>query len=478
MTTDTRALAAYRLYELGNRCAAAGSAQEALQFLRGALALQPSHAGLLLQLGAKFDSLLQAGEALECYRRALEITPGDHRAINDMGNALAAAGRFEEAALSYRIALGLAPTCGSYYRNLVECSRLTRDSPYFNAMEMLMHTPEALELDDRVHLSFAYGKALTGLGEIERGFEHLREGNRLHRQRIAYDEATVMHLFATIRRTFTAELLHRKAGNGYASPAPVFVVGLPRSGSTLVEQILASHPQVVAGGELKELQLAMAQIFAPPKTPASSPAGAPPFRPMSVLHGIEAVSGPQLRELGAQYVRRVQGLLGNPPAGVRLIDKMPFNFAYLGLIHLALPNARFIHTRREPVETCLSCFSRFFNNVPFSYDLGELGRYHHAYDALMTHWRAVLPEGVMIEVHYEDVVADLEREARRLVAHTGLEWHDACLAFHETERAIVTASAAQVRQPIYRSSVKTWRPAAPILQPLLDGLRYSRDGSW
>ncbi len=149
---------------------------------------------------------------------------------------------------------------------------------------------------------------------------------------------------------------------------------------------------------------------------------------------------------------------------------MPFNFAYLGLICMALPNARFIHTRRAPVETCLSCFTRHFENVPFSYDLYELGRYYREYDRLMAHWREVLPAGRMIEVDYEDVVDDLEQQARRMIAHAGLEWDDACLDFHKNERTVITASAAQVRQPIYRSSMARWHPRAEVLQPLLDGL--------
>jgi len=181
-----------------------------------------------------------------------------------------------------------------------------------------------------------------------------------------------------------------------------------------------------------------------------------------------ALSGGDLRRLGADYLDRVGAAA---PHAERIVDKMPLNFRYVGLIHLALPRARIIHTLRDPVDTCLSCFSILFaGDQPYSYDLAELGRYHAGYQALMAHWRRVLPDGVMLEVDYEDVVDDLEAQARRIVAHCGLDWQDACLAFHRTQRAVRTASVLQVRQPIHRGSVGRWRHYAHLLQPLLAAL--------
>jgi hypothetical protein len=172
--------------------------------------------------------------------------------------------------------------------------------------------------------------------------------------------------------------------------------------------------------------------------------------------------------LGADYLARVRPLAQD---AARIIDKMPGNFHFVGLVHLALPNARIIHMRRDPIDTCLSCFSKNFTaGHAFTCDLGELGRYFASYQSLMAHWRDVLPPGVMLAVQYEDVVADLEGQARRLVAHCGLEWDDACLTFHKTERLVKTASAAQVRKPIYGTSVARWRPAPEVLAPLLAGL--------
>jgi hypothetical protein len=228
---------------------------------------------------------------------------------------------------------------------------------------------------------------------------------------------------------------------------------MPRSGTTLIEQILASHPKIFGAGELQSFSRALSILEAPDGAPPSFPEFVP---------GLPAES---LRQVGAHYLNDVRALA--PPAE-RITDKMPGNFPLLGLINLALPNARIIHMRRDPIDTCVSCFSMLFaNGHPYSYDLAELGRYYRAYETLMSHWREVLPTGVMLEVRYEDVVADVEHQARQVVAHCGLPWDDRCLAFHETQRAVQTASAVQVRQPIYRTSVGRWRPYAELLRPLL-----------
>jgi hypothetical protein len=244
--------------------------------------------------------------------------------------------------------------------------------------------------------------------------------------------------------------------DGIDDPTPVFIIGMPRSGTSLIEQILASHPAVFGAGELEEISKLAESSVAAPGARARFPDAVP------------AMSAQQIRQVGADYIARIRA---RAPNAKRIIDKMPGNFAFAGLIHLALPNARLIHTRRDAVDTCFSCFSRYFAHGQwFSYDLGELGRYYRGYEALMEHWRNVLPKGVMLEVDYEQVVADLEHEARRIVEHCGLEWDDACLAFYETQRPVRTASASQVRQPIYGTSVGRWRPYEPFLGPLLEAL--------
>jgi hypothetical protein len=260
-----------------------------------------------------------------------------------------------------------------------------------------------------------------------------------------------------IRTVFNAQLLAVKAGGGDPAETPIFVVGMPRSGTTLVEQIIASHPRAMGAGELFDLDLIVHSL--------AGPGGGSPGYPEVV----ETMSGNQLRLVGGSYLAAIRALA---PLSLRVVDKMPWNFHHLGLIRLALPHARIIHTQRNPADTCLSCFSILFNgdDNKYTYDLRELGRFYCGYDALMAHWRNVLPPGFMLEVQYEDVVEDLENQARRIVSHCGLEWDDACLAFHETRRPVRTSSVAQVRQPIYRSSVGRWLPYREWLRPLLEEL--------
>jgi hypothetical protein len=233
----------------------------------------------------------------------------------------------------------------------------------------------------------------------------------------------------------------------------VFIIGMPRSGSTLVEQIIASHPKVFGGGELKHFHRAARGI-------RTSSSGSATFSEL-----VSAMRGEDFRDLGAHYLAEIKQLA---PGATHITDKLLINFIYAGLIHLALPNALIIHATRDPADTCLSCFSKLFTyEVNQTYDLGELGRYYRHYQALMAHWHRVLPPRRILDVRYEDVVADLEGQARRILAHCGLEWDARCLAFCQTERPVRTASATQVRQPIYNSSVGRWRVYAEFLGPLL-----------
>jgi hypothetical protein len=241
------------------------------------------------------------------------------------------------------------------------------------------------------------------------------------------------------------------------SELPVFIVGMPRSGSTLIEQILTSHPQVVAGGEMRELEEAVEDVAKSNGT--------------SVLGVAQRLNGDDVRNIEARYLGHVTRLALAKPGALRVTDNRLDNIFYVGLIRLLFPRARVIHACRDPIDTCLSCFSLMFDQTEFSYDLGERGRRYRAYSGLMAHWRRVLPAASILDVHYEDVVADIETHARRIVAYCGLPWDPACLAFHKNSRPVRTASAVQVRQPIYSTSVGRWRPDETVLRPLLDGLQ-------
>jgi hypothetical protein len=233
---------------------------------------------------------------------------------------------------------------------------------------------------------------------------------------------------------------------------------MPRSGTTLIEQILSSHSRVFGAGEISDFRECIPNVDAN---------GAVIDIPRAAL------SAPALRRLASRYLDRIRAMA---PTAQRIVDKMPANFALVGLIHLALPNARIIHVRRDPIDTCLSCFSILFvGEQPYAYDLGELGRYYRGYQGLMDHWRTVLPPEILLEVRYEDVIHDLEAQARRLLAHCGLAWEETCLDFQQTRRSVRTASCVQVRQPIYQDSVGRWRPYANELKPLLEALGMPRE---
>jgi hypothetical protein len=288
----------------------------------------------------------------------------------------------------------------------------------------------------------------------------LRKGNELKRRQSDYDEKSAVELFQRLRDVFDGGLLDRFQGEGDPSSMPIFVLGMPRSGSTLIEQILASHPQVHGAGELNDLDAAVSSVLGTGGKPARYP------------ECIPSLDGAILRQIGQTYLSRLLSRLPSCADGkVRIIDKLPGNFVHIGLIRLILPNARIIHTVRDAVDTCVSCYSKLFTSgQSFSYDLAELGRYYRGYRELTTHWRSVLPPDAMLDVVYEDVVDDLEGQARRMIDYCGLPWDDRCLNFDKTSRTVKTASAVQVRKPLFRSSVQRWRKYEAGLGPLLNEL--------
>ncbi|MGH7087495.1 MAG: tetratricopeptide repeat-containing sulfotransferase family protein [Stellaceae bacterium] len=429
--------------------------REALAHLEKAVALRPGFAAAHNNLGIVLQALNRHDEAILQYRKAIAANPRLAQRHANMGMALQEMGRFDEARSAFKKAIELAPATGRFYRNLADCTRFTAADPELAAMEKLGRDIGALAEDDRRQLLFALGKAAADLGRHEEAFAYWQAGNALKRRWMGYDEAAILGEFERIRAVFDRGLIMARRGFGDPSPAPVFILGMPRSGTTLVEQILASHSQVFGAGELLYFGEEIARLAA---------AGAHPAFPELV----PALSGEELRLLGTRYLGRIAAAA--PPVS-RITDKMPLNFRYIGLIHLALPKARIIHTRRDPVDTCLSCFATLFPGAHrVACELGELGRYYRAYAALMRHWHDVLPEGAVLDVQYENMVEDVEREARRIVAHCGLAWEEGCLDFYRSRRPVRTASVVQVRQPIYRNAIGRWHAYAPLLHPLLEAL--------
>lgn len=440
----------------GNAIQDLGKPADALACYERALSINPHSAGALANSANVLRALGRLAEAEANYRRALAIRPDVAEIHNGLGIVAADLGRFEEAQTHYRAAIGIDPRTPAYYLNLGETKRYQTDDQDLIALEKLANTLETLPLEQQIDLHFALGKAYSDIEDRERSFLHLERGNALKRRSIAYNEAQTQEQFERMQRVFTREFMISQSEQGDPSSLPIFIVGMPRSGSTLVEQILGSHQQVVAGGELLAFEHALAELPVPPGARIEYP------------ELVSILPSSAFRRLGARYIEEVRCQAGRAE---RMTDKLPGNFLHLGLIKLALPNAHIIHISRDPVDTCLSCFSKLFRRgQEFSYLLPELGRYYKWYTEMMRHWRTVLPAGSVLEVRYEDLVADLEGQARRLLEHCGLAWDPGCLEFHKLDRPVRTASSLQVRQPLYTSSVGRSAPYRRMIQPLLDAL--------
>jgi tetratricopeptide (TPR) repeat protein len=464
---DEEAMAAYRTvlesdpdnidaqYGLATGLTRRHREEAAIQHFQRVLTLEPDHVEAMAGMAGALTALNRHAEAIALCRSAIEVRPGFARAHSVVGLALAQIGEMAAAEEASRRAVALAPQQPQFCYFLTHLAKVRRGDPVIAALEAMLPRIDMLSPRERCWVHFALAKSYDDIGERDRGFAQLLDGNAARRRQIDYQEARELGAMDRIREVFTADLLAARRGLGDPSDLPVFIVGMPRSGTTLVEQVLASHHGVFGAGEWAELPATVERL--------TERLGSLPFP-----EAMWTLSGADLRQIGAAYVAALRPLA---PEAERITDKMPANFRFAGLIPLILPRARIIHVVRDPVDTCLSCFSKVFEGEQgFSYDLGELGRFHRAYQRLMAHWRTVLPADVLLEVRYEDMVADLDTQARRIVAHCGLTWDAACLQFHKTPRAVHTASVIQVRQPIYRDSVGRWRPDAALLRPLLAAL--------
>ncbi len=439
--------------ELANTLSQMGRLPQVAKVLRAALAFAPESRVANYNLGNALREMDDTLGAIECYRRALAVSPRYSLAHNNLGIALMERGRFGEAIASYRAALDADPDNASALANLIKLVEHDVVDGDMRQAESILAAPRSND-ETAMSLGFALAKAHGDVGDNRRAFEHMIRANALKRKTIEFDIEAVRETFRMIAEVFHGDFFAGDPGGGDSSAAPIFIVGMPRSGTTLIEQILASHSAVHGAGELNHLQ-AVAGPFV-----AYLRGG---WRPESAAKLI-----PGWREAGGKdYL----SLVGRLPAGkTRVTDKQPVNFPYVGVIRAILPNAKVIHCCRDPLDTCLSNFRLMFTGgLPFTYDLRELGIYYTLYRQMMAHWHEVLP-GFVFDVHYEDMVADQEGTTRRLLEFCGLPWEDSCLSFHQTERTVRTASLSQVRQPIYRGSVGAWRAYADHLGPLFEAL--------
>ena len=438
--------------ELSRVFADLGQQEASLRAALEALALAPRRPDAHLCAGQALIQLSRPDEALASLDAALELQPDLAEAHHARGNVLQTLGRNAGARQAFEAALRGDPRRPQFHYSLAETGRFRPGDPRLPAMEALEPDMAGLDARAKTALHFALAKAYDDLGRHSRAFRHLAAGNALKRAGVEYREAATLAMFRRIAEVFTADLMAEKAGLGDRWAAPVFIVGMPRSGTTLIEQVLASHPQVFGAGELPHVRTLAAGL--------SWEDGRRAFP--DIAPSLDATA---LARLGGVYADKVAPLASG---AARITDKMPENFPFVGLIHLILPRARIIHAWRDPADTCLSCYFKLFGgDQSHTYDLAELGRYHRAYAALMDHWAGVIPPHALIRVSYEALVADFEPQVRRILAFCDLEWDERCRDFHKTERPVRTASVEQVRRPLYASSIGRWRPYRRLLAPLL-----------
>ena len=423
-----------------------------------ALKQEPENAEALTILGQVMHETDRYEEAIDLLERALKTRPDSPEALNFYGVALKSVGRMDEARENILKALKISDSMYGAYANLNDLVDFSEGvgEELFNRMEAIFEAVKNPEADPYLALHFAYAKALDDRGQHAKALDHYIIGGRMKRTQLDYKESETFDFFDSIMTSFPKEVFENRKFAGVDDERPTFIVGMPRSGSTLVEQILSSHPDVYGAGEVKYLSRALGQLR--DRFPSL-----PKFPQM-----VEKITPAQLEITGKNYQ---QALANGAGDARRITDKLLTNYFFVGLINLLFPKAKVIHTRRDPVDTCLSGFTKLFkDDMPHSYDLGELGRYYGKYRELMEHWEKVLPEGVLISVDYEDVVADTEKEAKRLIAFLGLPWNDKCVDFHKSDRPVKTASVAQVRKPIYKTSVQRWKKYGDGLQPLVDAI--------
>lgn len=395
-------------------------------------------------------------EAIQFLEKALELNPDNAEARNFYGVTLKSVGRLDEAREQILRAVQENDRMYGAYANLNDLIDFSKEPELAAKLRGFMDEAPDKNARSIIPLHYACAKVAEDLGEHAKALEHYIVGGKVKRETLNYNEDETRQFFESIQSTFTKSFFKDCKFRGNDSDRPVFIVGMPRSGSTLVEQILSSHPQVHGAGEVKFLSRNLHALRDRFPSLSRYPAM------------VGEMDQEQFEGMAANYLANLGAGAGE---ATRITDKLLTNYYFVGLIHLLFPNARIINTRRDPVDTCLSAFTKLFkDDMPHSYDLGELGRYHVMYERLMDHWNAVLPKGVMTTVVYEDVVKDTEKAAKDIIKFIGLPWDDKCLEFYKSDRPVKTASVAQVRKPIYTTAVERWRKYGDGLQPLLEAL--------
>jgi len=431
---------------LGNALSDQGEIDKAITAYRQAIEIDPRHKEAYYGLANALSAQGEMVKAIATYRKTIENNPRHKEAYIGLANALSDYGEIDEAFASYRKAIEINPGHAEVYRSLSRNKKFFEYDDDIRAMESL-YVSESLPDAQKMHLAFGLGKAYEDLGEYEKSMQFILQATSLKRASFDYSISEAEDLFNNIKHTFSSEFFSDRRGLGSSDETPIFILGMPRSGTSLVEQILASHPEVFGAGELNDISVLTQKINSPREFPRS----------------VYDLNSGALEEFGNRYIARIRKY---SESSKYITDKMPQNFLYIGLIRTILPNARVICCIRDPMDNCLSLFKNYFIKAHYyTYDMTELGQYYNLYLDLMEHWRKTLT-GLIYDQSYESLVADQEDQIRKLLDYCHLPWDDACLEFYKIRRNVRTASNAQVRRPIYKDSIKLWKRYEKQLEPL------------
>ncbi len=430
-----------------------GRVHEAIANYKKAISINPDFADAHNNLGIALKSLGRLNETIASYKNAISINPNFSEAHCNLGNALRELGQLEEAVASYGKAISINP---DYVDALLFLSKTTKHHEHDDTTRTMedFYFRASISSKQKIHFAFGLGKIFEDLNDYSKSFDFILEGNRLKRASYQYKIKEDIELFDKIKEVFSPVFFSNHPDVGNPDETPIFILGMPRSGTSLVEQILASHSQVFGAGELKELS-SMANNTCSKWTGKKYP------------EYLSDISKKEYFALGSNYLENIKK---HSDIKRFITDKMPYNFQLIGLIKLILPKAKVIHCVRDPMDNCYSIFKNdFAGKHKYAYDLNELGQYYNLYLDLMDHWRKIIPEFIY-DIRYEELVFDQEVQTRKLLNFCNLPWENSCLSFYKTKRRVATASATQVRRPIYSDSIQLWNKYEKQLEPLRNAL--------
>jgi len=419
-----------------------------------ALQLDPDDAEIYNNLGDALKDQGHLDKAIEKFERAVQLKPDYAGAYYNLGYALRDKAEFTEAIEAFRKSLYFDPDCAEAYSGLSEIKGSMGPDDIV-AMKSLLAKTDLID-DQRMHLNFALGNAYESVKEYDEAFSYYHEGNSMMRSTYQYSIEKDVAFFNILKNLFDKDFYEQRRDFGLYDNMPIFILGMPRSGTTLIEQILSCHSQVHGAGEINDLNKIMFE-------------SAPELNHHTYTDYIASLDRDEIIKFGKEYIKRITSYSNGTPY---VINKSPVNFQHIGMIRLIFPNAKIIHCKRNPVDTCLSAYKHCFTGrYYFAYDLQELGQYYKLYEELMSHWHKTIP-GYIFDNQYEELIENQEIQSRKILEFVGLPWDDSCLNFHQSKRPVKTASFAQVRQPIYKTSVALWKHYEKHLAPLQKVLEH------